>query len=226
MKGRVCTVRPVTIDHPPAAVAMQRRSRGIGASRGVEGQTSVRGRGRSRGQSVVELALVLPILLLLLLAIADLARLYTTMLTVEAAAREAAEFGTLYPWSWTGDPGDPDSNSAKTVEGMIERACVATGNLTGYAGTADTCTNPAVTYDLDATQAGVPESQCSAVPRTAVPCNVVVTLSYDFRMILPVNIPLGSGTFGFPSTLTIERSSTFAISDFEVDQPLQPTQTP
>ena len=180
----------------------------------------------SRGQSVVELALVLPILLVLLLAIADFARVYTTMLTVEAAAREAAEFGTLYPWSWEGDPGDPDTNRAKTVEGMITRACLATSNLPDFDGTDITCSNPSFSYDLDEASAGVSESQCSQVPRTATPCNVVVTLTYDFHLIVPVNIPLGEGSFGFPSTLTIQRASTFAISDFEIDQPLQPTPGP
>ena len=61
---------------------------------------TARRRGRRSGQSVVEFALVLPILVILMLAVVDLARIYTTMLTVESAAREAADFGTFGSQKW------------------------------------------------------------------------------------------------------------------------------
>lgn len=167
----------------------------------------------------MELALVLPILLFLFLGIADLARVYTTMLTVEAAAREAADFGTLYPWYWQGDPADPTSNYAKTVDGMTERACLAARNLPDYVGPDDNCSNPAFGFALDATPAGVSEAQCHQVPRGSIPCNVVVTLHYDFQLIVPVSIPFFGGSLGLPSTLSFDRQSVFAISDFEIDEP-------
>ena len=44
-----------------------------------------------RGQSVVEFALVLPMLLVLLLGVADFGRVFAAGITVEAAARNAAE---------------------------------------------------------------------------------------------------------------------------------------
>src|SRR5512144_237647 len=57
-------------------------------------------RGTERGQSVVEFALILPLILVLLLAIVDFARLYTTILTVESAAREAADYGAFHWYQW------------------------------------------------------------------------------------------------------------------------------
>jgi hypothetical protein len=59
-----------------------------------------------------------------------------------------------------------------------------------------------------------------------VPCNVSVTLAYDFNLIVPLSIPFFGGSLGLPPTLSFERTSTFAISDFEIDEPLQPTPTP
>jgi hypothetical protein len=176
-----------------------------------------------RGQSVVELALVAPILAFLLLGIADFARIYSTMITVEAAAREAADYGALYPWKWKGDAGDPDSNHAKTIEGMTERACLAVRNLPDYVGPDDACTNPSIAISIDPTPAGVTADACWEVPRSAVPCNVTITLGYDFEIFTPVSIPFGETSLGLPSTLSFERASTFAISDFQIDEPLEPT---
>ena len=177
-------------------------------------------RSRSRGQSIVELALVVPILMFLFLAIADFGRIFATMLTVEAAAREAADFGTLYPWQWDPDnPAPPDTpNATTTIAGMTQRACVATSSLPGYVGAPDhsTCTNPTVTIVLDDSPKVVPDA-CHQVPREAIPCNVVVTLEYDFQLIVPLNINFFGTTLGFPSTLSFDRVSTFAISDFELD---------
>jgi hypothetical protein len=48
-----------------------------------------------RGQSLVEFALVLPLLLILLLGIADFGRVFTAGISLEAAARNAAEVGAL-----------------------------------------------------------------------------------------------------------------------------------
>lgn len=177
-------------------------------------------RRRERGQSIVELAIVIPLLFFLFLAIGDFARLYTSMLTIEAAAREAADFGTLYPWNWTGDPADPTSNYSKTVQGMRDRACVAAKSLSDYVGPDDNCTNPSFAFDLDEAPAGVAEDQCDDVPRASTPCNVVVTLAFDFHVIVPLRIPFFGGELGLPSTLSFERTSVFAVSDFEIDEPL------
>ena len=122
----------------------------------------------------------------LLLAIGDFARLYTTMITVEAAAREAADYGAIYPWYWAGDPSDPGSNYAKTVQEMTDRACGAARHLPDYVGPDDGCTNPSIIIALDPTPAGVTEDQCYQVVRSAVPCNLTITLGYDFEIDEPL----------------------------------------
>lgn len=47
------------------------------------------------GQSLVEFALILPLLLVLLLGIADFGRIFAAGITIEAAARNAAEAGAV-----------------------------------------------------------------------------------------------------------------------------------
>jgi Flp pilus assembly protein TadG len=182
-------------------------------------------RPRERGQALVELAITVPLLVFILLGIVDFARVYTAALTVEAAAREAADFGTQYPWYWQGDALDPTSNAGKTVQGMRDRACVAARHLTGYEGPDDACTNPTVSFTLDPTPAGVAADACWAVPRDATPCNVAVTVSFRFDAIVPLNIRYFDRQLGFPSSITLERTAVFAISDFELDEPLAPVPT-
>src|SRR5512134_1974907 len=101
--------------------------------------------GRSAGQSLVEFALITPLMLILLLAIVDFARIYTTMMSVESAAREAADFGTtLGAAKWE------DATYPGTVAEMKRRACVAATNLPDYVGASDgsDCTNPSFEYCL------------------------------------------------------------------------------
>jgi Flp pilus assembly protein TadG len=169
----------------------------------------------SRGQSIVEFALILPLLLIMFLAVADLARVYTTMVTVESAAREAADFGAFNSRNWEGDPGDPTSNYAKTLEQMTERACVAARNLPDYAGPDTGCSNPTIAVELQEPDGSVGVN-CDDETRPT-PCRVVVTLTHDFHLIVPMSVTLFDVTVGFPPTMTFERTSIFAISDFIID---------
>ena len=182
-------------------------------------------RPRERGQALVELAIAVPLLLFILLGIVDFARVYTATLTVEAAAREAADFGTQYPWYWQGDPADPGSNAGKTIQGIRQRACVAARHLTGYEGPDDACVNPTVTFTLDPAPAGVTADQCWAVPRDRTPCNVAVTVTFRFDAIVPLNIRYFDRRLGFPDSLVLQRTAIFAISDFELDEQLAPSPT-
>jgi hypothetical protein len=165
---------------------------------------------RERGQSIVEFALVLPLMMILLLAIIDFGRIYTTMQTVESAAREGADFATTLgaeQWDLARQP--------FTVAEMERRSCTAASNLPDYVGDADSCTNPSFDYCLiyDTGEPCVPfdpAEGCENKNRIP-PCMVTVKLTYDFHLFAPV--------VGLPTTLTFDRDSTFAMTDIVAPTP-------
>lgn len=167
-----------------------------------------RRRHRERGQSVVEFAIVFPLLMLMVAAIADFGRIYVSMVAVESAAREAADFGSFHANSWRvdGSVTPPVDNRTTTVDRMRKRACTAAAgsNLEGYsepAGTIGhaTCTNPSFTYALE------PDNPSCADVVTEPPCVVLARMDYDFNMILAFP-PL-------PGTIHIARESRFRMQD-------------
>jgi hypothetical protein len=175
---------------------------------------------RESGQSVVEFALVLPIMVILLLAVLDFARIYTTMMSVESAAREAADYGTtLGAGKWqAGAPMDT------TVAEMQRRACIASSDLPDYedadSDPATGCTNPSFAYCMTPSAGGTcgpvnPADGCE-IPTRTQPCMVTVTLTYNFKLIAPVNVEFLGIQFGFPSTITVVRDSTFAMTDIDL----------
>ena len=116
---------------------------------------------RGRGQAVLEFALVAPVLMALALGVVDFGRVYASAVTIEAAAREAADYA-----SWHLNDADWQTES-------IRRACAAALVLDEYAGAADgtSCTNPAVELSVDeTTNAGVTIARAR--------------LSFDFRTSL------------------------------------------
>jgi Flp pilus assembly protein TadG len=178
--------------------------------------------GHSAGQALVELAIILPLLVFMAIAIFDFARAFTTAITIEAAAREAADYGGLYPWHW--DSSDPDSITT-TEQEMETRACTAASVLTDYVGddpaTSDpvTCSNPTVTYQL-LNDTGY--SNCFDVPANVAPCRVQVSVEHEFQIFLPLRLTFGDAELGLPSQVTITRESIFAVSKFELDEGLAP----
>ena len=178
-------------------------------------------RRRRAGQSIVEFALVMPLMLIVLLGIIDLARIYTTMLSVESAAREAADYGTtLGAGKW--QDGAP---RAQTEAEMRRRACVSASDLPDYVDpdsdpTTGNCTNPAFTYCITTSTGG----SCNAYDAAAVcedplrepPCVFTVTLTHDFHLLAPLNFEFMGITYGLPSTLTFSRDSTFAMTDIDL----------
>lgn len=160
----------------------------------------IRPRSRQPGQSVTEFALVFPVLMVLVLAIGDFARWYSTAITIESAAREAADFGAFSASNWSA------INISGTEQKMRERACTAASTLSGYQGDpvgtpAMSCTNPGFAYVIDP-----PDPSYCSNNASDPPCQLTVTLTYEFDLFIPVPI--------FPSSITFSRDSTFAVSPF------------
>jgi hypothetical protein len=179
----------------------------------------------ARGQSIVEFALVLPLLVFLMSGIIDLGRIYTTMLSVESAAREAADFGSFGAQKWNAaalsatlpDGITPDG----TVQRMERRACVAASNLPDYIGPDGDCANPEFSFKLS-TDRGVTWADydaalgCDDATREP-PCWVKVTLEYDFRLLIPLRIEAFGNRYGLPDSITFERSSVFPMTDLSLE---------
>lgn len=168
-------------------------------------------RGRPpRGQAVVEFTLVLPILLLLLLGIGDLARVYTTALTVEAGVREGADYGSFQSFYWDTSTSNPSITNAE----IEHRVCQAASTLPDYQTTDPTnktCTNPAITIELLNPSNLHPDCSLSPVPPGSLPCTVHVSAAYSFR---PFFGGIGVGIVSLPSSVAITREAYFVVNDF------------
>ena len=170
---------------------------------------------RQKGQSLTEFALFLPIVIILLLAVGELARVYSTMIAVETAAREATDWGALKPGNWEAVP---VLQYPTTITEMERRSCTPTRSLTEYAGDANgaTCTNPGFACDLQlpgsatwvACDNPIESQLCRELtgPST-IPCKLRVTLTYTYDMIAPTEL------LGLPASFTFTRTSIFNIAD-------------
>ena len=170
-------------------------------------------------------------MIFLMFAILDLARIWTTMMSVESAAREAADYGTFY-----GAEGWQASAWQSTVDEMQYRACVAASDLPDFTWNdangdvvvdpGEECTNPTFAWTLNDEPSG------SAVdpsvnptcenPDRDPPCTVTVTMQHDFHLFVPFNIDFFGVTLGLPNTLAFERDSTFAMTDIDVAESAGP----
>jgi Flp pilus assembly protein TadG len=146
-----------------------------------------------RGQALVEFALILPVFLLILLAVADLGRVYTTIVQDEAGTREAADYGAFRWWYWK------EENMDNTQAEMIRRACTAMVGLPDYVGASDgsSCTNPTVEVTMEGGGPCTPPLVSNPDPS----CVIHVHTRYTFHLVLRFP-PL-------PDTITIERDSLY-----------------
>lgn len=170
----------------------------------------------TRGQSIAEFALIVPLMFFLVVAIGDYGRLYASAVAIEAAAREAADYGAYLgsdAWDLT-DTGIEDPNVWTTNEiEMRRRACSAAANLPDYAGDPIgtpnmNCTNPTFSWDFEQVhrRVGGVGGNCKGTPALASdPCILHVKLHYTFHMVLNV--------WFLPHTFTFERESRYAVSD-------------
>jgi hypothetical protein len=173
---------------------------------------------RRSGQAIAELAIVVPVIFLILLAIADLGRVYTSAVAVEAAGREAADYGAFDATQWI------PANVPDTVQEMKRRACIAAkgSHLEGYAqsnpGDDSTCTNPTFSCTLERGGSSVPcdssggfvgPADCSKDIKTTNPaCTVHVHLDYEFRTFFAIP-PM-------PQSIDLGRDSLFRIASLGV----------
>jgi hypothetical protein len=180
-------------------------------------------RTRRAGQSVVEFALVAPLMVFIMLAVVDFARVYTTMLTVESAAREAADYGTFGSQRWNPTLYNltPDGTEAQ----MERRACTAARNLPDYAGPDDNCANPVFSYELSGDRGATWIASPTLADVTALgcddelrepPCWVKVNLHYDFHLISPIHIDFFGIGLGLPNTVPFDRQSIFPMTDLHL----------
>lgn len=182
----------------------------------------------SRGQSLVEFTLVIPILLVLVVGVADLGRVFAATISLEAAARDAAEavsneYLANPPGPMTAAPVPPGGYYANLHDVAARLVCAETRSQPGV--DLDTATGrcPGMPYVAVCVHDGADnscsgEANGSAIPAscagmTTMPTNsqvdgqrryVEVRLCYRFDSIL--RMPL----FNF-GTLWVERARVFDI---------------
>jgi Flp pilus assembly protein TadG len=186
--------------------------------------------GTSRGQSLVEFTLILPIMLIILLVVGDFGRMFAAGITVESAARNAAEVAAAEynraltlpsidytavhraAWSSVCDEASklPNATPGGTGEcdGLATRVCV-------HDNTDPQCGN------LYNAGSGVPVSCTSVLAGTSNGMNgseskfVEVLVCYRFNTIFSMTLPtVGGPLAALGGDFFIERSRVFSVADY------------
>jgi Flp pilus assembly protein TadG len=93
----------------------------------IASSTPRRRRRSSRGQSLVEFALVLPVLLILVLMAIDFGRLFSSWVTLNNAARVAANYAAANPYEAFGAGSDYETQVNKEGFGSLNATCATAG---------------------------------------------------------------------------------------------------
>lgn len=192
---------------------------------------------RTRGQSLVEFALVLPLLLVLLLGLADFGRVFAAGITMEAAARNAAEVAAQEYLQNRRDSAPPTAADFDRIHRMaLDRLCAEADPLPNQAASGLTCSMPAAAVCIhdDAVELTNYGPRCGAGASAAPPdCTglhapwpatapatgqlpwVEVRACYQFTTLfnlqsfrLPFGAELSLGT------IWLQRDRNFAVADY------------
>ena len=144
-----------------------------------------------RGQALAEFAMILPILLALVGAGVDFARGYAAQMTLQTAARNAAEAVAFDPAVTTGAQAQAKAQSVVCTEAQR-----LPGFVPGTGGDVATCTQPAVTatWTKSATAPGAKDP--------LVTVTVTTTLAFDTTIPWPL-LPDGAWTLGTTESFSI-----------------------
>ena len=144
-----------------------------------------------RGQAMAEFAIILPILLALVGGGIDFARAFEGAITLQTAARNAAE---AVAYNVT-DPSLAEAHARAVVCAETQRLA---GFVAGSGGSVATCTNPvmAVTYTTDPTAPG------ANVRYPLVTVSVTTSLAFDLIVPWPL-LPNGAWTLGTTQSFAI-----------------------
>ena len=188
----------------------------------------------ARGQSLVEFTLIVPIMLIILLTVADFGRLFAAGITIESAARTAAEvasaeykhaltlpsidYTSIHKAAWSSVcdeaadlPNATPASGGGQCDGLPTLVCVhdgldtQCGNL--YNGASGTAGCPAVAAGTS--NAIAPGGE--AVPSKYIEVRVCYRFSTIFQMTLP---SIGGPLQALGGDYYIERSRVFTVMDY------------
>lgn len=129
----------------------------------------------ARGQSLVEFALVLPMLLVLLLGVADFGRVFSAGITVEAAARNAAEAAAQEYLQLRRETTALTTSDYDRIHAVaIATVCEEASTLPNKAGSGSSCSMPASAVCIHDDSAELPGYATCGADGQGAPADCVI----------------------------------------------------